>query len=121
MRSIGCAIRDPPPGFSTAIPSDAAWTNIRLDDGVATIDFPAEFASGGGTALMTARLAQVVFTATQFPDVDAVLFVIDGEVVDVFSAEGIVLTGRRLREDYYDDGQAIYVDSRRSVPSSVRR
>ena len=101
---------DLPDGFSTAVPSDAPWTNIRLDDGVATIDFPAEFASGGGTALMTARLAQVVFTATQFPGIDSVLFMIDGEVVDVFSGEGIVLDGPQTREDYYDDGQAIYVD-----------
>ena len=102
---------DPPPGFSTAIPSDVQWTNIRLDGGVATINFPAEFASGGGTASMTARLAQVVFTATQFPEIDSVVFAIDGEVVDVFSDEGIVLDGPQTREDYYDDGQAIYVDS----------
>jgi spore germination protein GerM len=101
---------DLPDGFSTAVPGDALWTNIRLDDGVAMVDFPAEFEAGGGTALMRARLAQVVFTATQFPEVDAVLFMIEGEPVEVFSAEGIVLDGPQTRADWYDEAQAVYVD-----------
>lgn len=101
----------PPPGFSSAIPEGAAWTSIRVDDGVATINFTTEFASGGGTASMTARLAQVVFTATQFPEIDSVLFMIDGEVVDVFSAEGIVLDGPQTRADWFDDAQGIYLDT----------
>ena len=43
--------------------------------------------------MMASRLAQVVFTATQFSEVDSVLFKIDGEVVEVFSGEGIILDG----------------------------
>jgi len=103
---------DIPAGFSTALPEAVVGYELRgsSDSSAVTIDLSPEFASGAGTALMTARLAQVVFTATQFPDVDAVLFVIDGEVVDVFSGEGIVLDGPQTREDYYDDDQAIYVD-----------
>lgn len=99
-----------PPGFATAIPDQAAWRDFQVSDGVATIDFPAEFESGGGSMAMITRLAQVVFTATQFPDVDSVLFKIDGEVVDVFSGEGILLDGPQTREDYVDILPQIFLD-----------
>lgn len=66
------------------------------------VDLSAAFESGGGSASMTARLAQVVFTATRFEGIDSVEFLIDGEVVDVFSAEGVVLDGPQTRDDYQD-------------------
>lgn len=100
-----------PDGYSTAVPGEAAWTAFQVVDGVATIDYPATFASGGGSASMFARLRQVVFTATQFPEIDSVLFEIDGEPVDVFSSEGIVLDGPQTRADWYDNSQPIYLDT----------
>jgi len=98
-----------PDGYSTAV--GAAWTNFQVNDGVATIDYPAAFEAGGGSASMFARLRQVVFTATQFPEIDSVLFEIDGKPVDVFSGEGIILDGPQTRADWYDDSQPIYLDT----------
>ena len=50
---------------------------------------------------MQYRLAQVVYTLTQFGTVRSVVFQIEGETVTVFGSEGIVLDGpvgaRRLR------------------------
>jgi hypothetical protein len=60
---------------------------------------------------MFARLAQVVYTLTQFPTVEAVLFELDGEPVTTFSNEGIVLGGPQTREDYEDVTPAILVES----------
>jgi hypothetical protein len=60
---------------------------------------------------MFARLAQVVFTVTRAAEVDEVLFSIDGEVVTVFSAEGIELDGAQQRDDHYDLLPPIFVDS----------
>ncbi len=40
---------------------------------------------------MFARLAQVVYTLTEFDTVKDVRFMLDGEPVDVFSGEGILL------------------------------
>jgi hypothetical protein len=48
------------------------------------------------------RLAQVVYTLTQFPTVDGVDFAIDGEPVTVFSSEGIGLDHPQTRKDYRD-------------------
>lgn len=98
--------------YRSSIPELSSEWEASLDGAVLTVDLPAEFESGGGTAAMTARLAQVVFTATQFPEVDSVLFKIDGEVVDVFSGEGIVLDGEpQTREDYVDILPLIFLDA----------
>jgi spore germination protein GerM len=69
---------------------------------VAKVDLSREFASGGGTFSVTARLAQVVYTLTQFPTVDAVEFYIEGVRSEVFSSEGIVLDRPQRFEDYDD-------------------
>lgn len=98
-------------GYTTALPVPFDQGSVRLDSGVLTIDLPAEFESGGGTMAMTTRLAQVVFTATQFNGVDSVLFMIGGEVVDVFSSEGLILDGPQTREDYYDILPFIFLDT----------
>ncbi len=45
----------------------------------------------------------MVYTLTQFPTVDEVLFHIDGQPVDVFSGEGVVLGDPVTRADYLYD------------------
>ena len=84
----------------TSIPAGTELLGLDLDDGIATVDLTSEFESGGGSLSMTMRLAQVVYTLTQFATVGAVQFMLDGERVDVFSAEGIVLDHPVRRRDY---------------------
>jgi hypothetical protein len=98
-------------GVDTAIPADTRLLGVDLDDGVATVDLSSEFESGGGSRSMFLRLAQVVYTVTQFQTVTAVQFRLDGEPVDVFSAEGIVLDKPVTRKDYEELLPAIVVES----------
>jgi Immunoglobulin-like domain of bacterial spore germination/Sporulation and spore germination len=94
---------------TTAIPPETRLLGIDLDAGVATVDLSSEFESGGGSRSMFLRLAQVVYTVTQFETVNAVRFRLDGEPVEVFSGEGIVLDGPVGRRDYEDLLPAIVV------------
>jgi germination protein M len=87
---------------STAIPAETRLLGLSIEDGVATVDLSSEYESGGGSLSMFLRLGQVVYTLTQFPTVDAVRFHLDGEPVDVFSGEGIVLDDPVTRKDYED-------------------
>ncbi|MGD2052292.1 MAG: Gmad2 immunoglobulin-like domain-containing protein [Acidimicrobiia bacterium] len=98
-------------GFTSAIPARLEGFTVGIEDGIATVDLPAAFEAGGGTAMMMGRLAQVVFTATQFPEVDGVRFAIDGQVVDVITSEGIVVDRPQTRADYVDLLQPILLDS----------
>ncbi len=78
-------------GFATTIPDGTALLDVNLADGTATIDLTAEYESGGGSLMMMARIAQVVFTATQFDNVDDVVFRMEGEPIEFLGGEGIVL------------------------------
>ncbi len=98
-------------GQTTAIPDGTRLLGVDIDDGVATVDLSSEFESGGGSYSMFMRLAQVVYTATQFDTVRAVQFHLDGEPVDVFSGEGIVLDKPLMRKDYEELLSPIVVEA----------
>jgi hypothetical protein len=87
-------------GLSSAIPTDTLLLGIVIVNGLATIDLAREFEAGGGSFAMLARLAQIVYTLTQFPTVDAVNFRLDGLPITVFSGEGILLEDPVKRGDY---------------------
>jgi hypothetical protein len=98
-------------GFSTAIPAGTARHGLTVENGTATVDLSPEFASGGGSASMRARVAQVVFTLTQFPSIDAVAFKIDGQALTVLGGEGLLLQTPQRRTDWEDLSPAILVES----------
>jgi hypothetical protein len=98
-------------GFSSAIPAGTELLGVVIEDGVATVDLSAEFGSGGGSASMMGRVAQVVFTLTQFPTVDAVSFELDGEPVTALGGEGLLLEEPQTRADWEDLTPAILVES----------
>ena len=98
-------------GVGTAVPQGTQLLGLTIDDRIATADLTSEFESGGGSLAMFLRLAQVVCTLDQFPTVDGVLFKLDGEPVDVFSGEGIVLDHPVGCSDYEDVHPVILVTS----------
>ncbi len=98
-------------GLVSCIPAGSRLLDISITGGIATVDLTGQFESGGGSASMFARLAQVVYTLTQFPSVGGVLFRLDGQPVETFSSEGIVLGGPSTRADYRDWVAPIFVDS----------
>jgi len=98
-------------GVSTAIPDGTRLLDVTIEDGIAIVDLSSEYESGGGSLAMMLRLAQVVYTVTQFPTVAGVQFELDGQPVEVFSGEGIVLDHPVTREDYEDVTSPITVVS----------
>jgi spore germination protein GerM len=98
-------------GLRTAIPDGTQLLGLSIDDGIARVDLTSEFETGGGSASMQTRLAQVVFTITQFPSVKGVVFSLDGEPIDVLGGEGVVIDHPLTRRDYGDLLPAILVTS----------
>jgi hypothetical protein len=76
-------------GWGTAIPQGTELNGVVIANGTATVDLSSEYESGGGTASVTARLAQVVFTLTQFPTVDEVDVEIDGQPRESITGDGV--------------------------------
>ena len=85
--------------ITSAIPDGSTLLGLTIKNGVATADLATEFDSGGDAASQRYRLAQVVYTPTQFATVRSVVFQIDGQTVSVFGSEGIVLAGPVVRAD----------------------
>lgn len=98
-------------GVFSAIPEGTTFLGLDIENGIATVDLSREYASGGGSLSMAMRLAEVVFTLTQFPTVQGVSFKLDGEPVEVFGGEGIILDHPVDRSDYEDLSPAILVES----------
>jgi germination protein M len=98
-------------GMFTTVPADTLFLGIAVTDKVATVDLSKEFESGGGSLSMGLRLAQVVYTLTQFPTIEAVLFKLDGTPVEVFGGEGLILDHPVGRADYEGLTPAILVES----------
>jgi germination protein M len=100
------------PRIRTLIPAGTKLLGIKISEGLATVDLSSVFASGGGAFSVRGRLAQVVYTLTQFTTVDRVSFKLDGKPVTAFSSEGIVLDKPVTRTTYREDFlPPIFVDA----------
>ncbi len=83
------SVRSPWP-IKTLIPAGTKLLGIEISGDLATVDLSAEFASlspddavDGGSYSLHGRVAQVVYTLTQFTTVDRVNFRLDGKPVKV--------------------------------------
>ncbi len=98
-------------GLDTEIPAGTELRSVSIAGGTATVDLSREFESGGGSASMTLRVAQVVHTLTQFPTVERVAFRLEGEPVEAIGGEGVVVSPPVDREDFEAQAPAILVES----------
>jgi hypothetical protein len=73
-------------GMSSEIPAGTKLIKLNVADGTATVDLSNDFQSGGMAALpalaMQLRVAEVVFTLTQFDGVQRVTITLDGKPID---------------------------------------
>lgn len=101
LRSLlaGPRTKETAAGLSTAIPSQTALLSLDLVGTTATVDLNAQFGSVSGTDEVDA-VAQIVYTVTASPYIQAVRFSIAGKPVDVPDASGSLSLAPRTRADY---------------------
>lgn len=98
-------------GLTTAIPEGTTLNGVSVEDGTATVDLSSAFAAGGGSASMSARLAQVVATLTRFPTIERVAFRLDGEPARTIGGEGVVVDPPLGRADIEATTPQILIES----------
>jgi spore germination protein GerM len=81
-------------GYGSALPQETQLLNEFMEEDVVFLDFSKQVGEGGGTEEMLERLRQIVYTATQFPGVNKVRFLIDGQAIKYFSSEGLTQVER---------------------------
>ena len=89
-------------GLTSAVPPGSRLLGITVRDSSATVDMARVFESGGGATAVRMRLAQIVYTLTRVPGVRSVRLWLEGRPADVFSAEGLEITGPLTRADFPD-------------------
>jgi hypothetical protein len=70
-------------GLRSRIPAGTTVRGVRISAGIATVDLSSSFESAASPSAMPLRIAQVVYTLTQFPTVSGVRFAINGQGVTV--------------------------------------
>ncbi len=97
-------------GMSSEAPAGTRLLDIDIANGLATVDLSREFESGGGSLSMPTRVAQVVYTLTQYDTVDRVTIRLDGKEVDAIGGEGVPAKNL-TRADFRDNTPLILVES----------
>ena len=78
-------------GLSSAFPPGTAVRSLELNGDTVSVDLSSAFAEGGTAALMLGRLNQLFYTLTQPLNVKGVFLRIEGEPVEAFGGEGLLV------------------------------
>ena len=76
-------------GFHTAIPPGTVLLGVSVRGNIADVNLTAQFESAGAEVLNVLRIAQVVWTLTELPEIDAVRFRIHGAPQPVIDQLGV--------------------------------
>jgi germination protein M len=87
-------------GGAAAIPEGTTLQHLSISGSLATADLSGSFNDGGGSLSMQLRVAQIVYTLTQFPTVERVRFRVDGVPVTAVGGEGVVVEPPVARADF---------------------
>lgn len=90
----------PTGAYKTAIPDGTRTIDVRIEDGVATVNVTEEFERSAQGARLALRVAQVVYTITEAPGVFAVVFEVEGSRAAVLTDSEQVVERPVTRADY---------------------
>lgn len=88
---------------NTTIPEGTKLLSLESEQNGIHINLSQEFTSGGGSAAMTGRVAQVVYTATSLQPEAQVWIEVEGEPLEVLGGEGLELQQPLTRQSFQDN------------------
>ena len=91
--------------YTTTIPDGTKVLDIKTTEEGVKINLSQEFVTGGGSAAMTGRLAQVVYTATSLDQEHKVWISVEGKPLTTLGGEGILVSQPMSRQEFNDNFQ----------------
>jgi hypothetical protein len=98
-------------GATSAIPAGTELLGVSREGSVMAVDVSSRFESGGGGPAMQLRVAQIVYTGTQFEGIEAVRILVDGERANSMSDNGVDSSEPLTRRDFQDVATFIVLES----------
>jgi germination protein M len=86
--------------LTSTIPTGTRLRSLDIANGSALVDLSAAYATGGGSLSMSARLAQLTYTLTQFPTVKRVVYLLKGRRLRTLGGEGLIVDAPQTRALY---------------------
>lgn len=86
----------------SSIPDKTKILGVRQAGSIAVINLSEEFESGGGSASITLRVAEIVYTLTERQGIKSVQILINGEKVEALGGEGLIIDKPLTRADFPD-------------------
>ena len=78
-------------GITSEVPAGTQLLGISMRERIVTVDLTSEFVTGGDAASERARLAQLVYTVTQFAGIGGMRLRVNGVQQAVFPGDGLVI------------------------------
>lgn len=85
---------------SSTIPSGTKILGVKIENDTVRVNLSEEFTSGGGSASMTGRVGQVVYTATSLNPSAKVYIDVNGKPLEVLGGEGLELDQPLTRDSF---------------------
>ncbi len=82
----------------TALPTGMKPGNVKIQNRTAWVDLPSALEYGADGDILMNRIDQIVYTATQFDDVDSVMITIDGKRKSSLGSDGLSIQGPLKRQ-----------------------
>ncbi len=84
-------------GYLSAVPENLVVRGLRLVGGTLYLDFSSSIEYGAPGNIMSQRIDQIVYTATQYPEVKGVVISIDGKRKETIGSDGLSISGTLRR------------------------
>ncbi|MGC1394310.1 MAG: GerMN domain-containing protein [Coleofasciculaceae cyanobacterium] len=87
-------------GMASSIPKGTKLKEVSLQADGVHVDLSDEFKTGGGSASMIGRVAQVLYTASSLDPTTRVWLKMEGKPLEVLGGEGLLLEQPMTRENF---------------------
>lgn len=86
--------------YTTTIPEGTQLLSLETTAEGVKVDLSQEFTSGGGSAAMSARVAQIIYTASTIDENTPIWISVEGEPLENLGGEGITVSQPMTRQEF---------------------